>query len=72
MIHKLSFLKVYRMNKTAAQVARKAANDVTAASGIIICCIPVDIEYNIHEIFILHPIFPNEDHVEQSIQEWTK
>ena len=37
MINKLSFLKVYRLNKESAQVARKAADDVTAVSGIIIC-----------------------------------
>ena len=72
MIHKLLFLKVYRMNKASAEVARKAADDVTAASGIIICCILVDIDYNIHEMFIWHPIFPNEDHKRQSILEWTK
>ena len=52
MIHKLLFLKVYRMNKASAEVARKAADDVTAASGIIICCILVDIDYDIHEMFI--------------------
>ena len=52
MIHKLLLLKVYRMNKASAEVARKAADDVTAASGIIICCILVDTEYNTHEMFI--------------------
>ena len=60
------------MNKASAEVARKAADDVTAASGIIICCILVDTEYNTHEMFIWHPIFPNEDHKGQSIQECTK